>query len=293
MKTRKTINKIICLLIFISSISQAQVGLGTENPDSSAALEVSSNTKGFLLPRMTENQLSNVVFPAEGLMIYCTDCTPKGLYIYNGTSFINAKGNTVTVTIPTVIGSGGAEWMDRNLGASQIATSSTDHLAYGYLYQWGRAADGHQVVNWISSTSTDGAEQARQTTTLSATNTPGHSDFIFGSSNWLTSIDNNLWQGVNGINNPCPSGFRVATQSEWQTEHNAWATNNAEGAFNSPLKLATTGARWYLDGQIFSAGATGYYWTSTEAMVFIFYSNSSNFGSFERAYGCPIRCIKD
>ncbi|WP_372934176.1 hypothetical protein, partial [Mariniphaga sediminis] len=35
----------------------------------------------------------------------------------------------------------GKTWMDRNLGASQVATSSTDIAAYGDLYQWGRAAD--------------------------------------------------------------------------------------------------------------------------------------------------------
>jgi len=33
--------------------------------------------------------------------------------------------------------------MDRNLGATQVATSSTDENSYGDLYQWGRRADGH------------------------------------------------------------------------------------------------------------------------------------------------------
>jgi hypothetical protein len=39
----------------------------------------------------------------------------------------------------------GKIWMDRNLGAGRAATSSTDAQAYGHLYQWGRAADGHQI----------------------------------------------------------------------------------------------------------------------------------------------------
>lgn len=38
----------------------------------------------------------------------------------------------------------GAIWLDRNLGASRVATSSTDSAAYGDLYQWGRLTDGHQ-----------------------------------------------------------------------------------------------------------------------------------------------------
>ncbi len=36
-------------------------------------------------------------------------------------------------------------WMDRNLVASQVATASDDTLAFGDVYQWGRAADGHQA----------------------------------------------------------------------------------------------------------------------------------------------------
>jgi hypothetical protein len=32
-------------------------------------------------------------------------------------------------------------WVDRNLGASQVATSSTDPVSYGNSYQWGRLAD--------------------------------------------------------------------------------------------------------------------------------------------------------
>ena len=35
-------------------------------------------------------------------------------------------------------------WLDRNLGGTQIATSSTDTASYGDLYQWGRPFDGHQ-----------------------------------------------------------------------------------------------------------------------------------------------------
>jgi hypothetical protein len=46
-------------------------------------------------------------------------------------------------TVNTVV-SAGQIWMDRNLGASRVATSSTDSEAYGDLYQWGRGTDGHE-----------------------------------------------------------------------------------------------------------------------------------------------------
>lgn len=56
--------------------------------------------------------------------------------------------------------------MDRNLGATRAATSSTDAASYGDLYQWERGADGHQLRNSII------------ITTLSNSDQPGHSMFI-------------------------------------------------------------------------------------------------------------------
>jgi len=38
----------------------------------------------------------------------------------------------------------GKIWLDRNLGGSQVCTSSTDSSCYGNLYQWGRNDDGHE-----------------------------------------------------------------------------------------------------------------------------------------------------
>ena len=55
------------------------------------------------------------------------------------------KDNPAVLNFKTVVGANGRVWMDRNLGASQVATSSTDTNSYGDLYQWGRGADGHQL----------------------------------------------------------------------------------------------------------------------------------------------------
>ena len=51
----------------------------------------------------------------------------------------------------TITSSTGRVWLDRNLGATQVCTSSTDTACYGGLYQWGRDTDGHQILT--SSTS--------------------------------------------------------------------------------------------------------------------------------------------
>ncbi len=51
----------------------AQIGIGTTNPEASAALEIKSTTQGLLMPRMTEAQRNAIVAPAAGLFIFNLD----------------------------------------------------------------------------------------------------------------------------------------------------------------------------------------------------------------------------
>lgn len=128
-----------------------------------------------------------------------------------------------------MVTSSGKCWLDRNLGATQVATSSTDVNAYGDLFQWGRGADGHQK------------RTSGTTSSLSSTDVPGHAYFITLSSDWRSPQNDNLWQGYNGINNPCPSGYRVPNESDWLSEKASWSSQNASGAFASSLKSPAAG----------------------------------------------------
>lgn len=67
--------------------SNNRVGIGTTDPiTTSAILELSSTSKGFLPPRMTTAQKNALSTPAEGLMIYDTDL--KRPCFYNGTTWV-------------------------------------------------------------------------------------------------------------------------------------------------------------------------------------------------------------
>jgi len=55
---------IIIALLAVVIINAQSVGIGTNSPGSSAMLDVSSTTKGFLVPRMTSAQRSAIVSPA-------------------------------------------------------------------------------------------------------------------------------------------------------------------------------------------------------------------------------------
>ncbi len=189
---------------------------------------------------------------------------------------------------PTVTSSTGKVWMDRNLGASQVATAFDDSAAFGDLYQWGRGTDGHEKRD--SST----------TSTLSTTDTPVHGDFITTSSSpydWRNPQNDNLWQGVTGINNPCPSGFRLPTEAEWEAERLTWLPKDRAGAFASPLKLVSAGSRSSSDGSILIAGSFGYYWSSSvdgdRARYLLFVSGFANSSDDFRARGFSARCLED
>ena len=79
-------------------------------------------------------------------------------------SVFGPSGPTIVngVTNPST----GKIWMDRNLGAIQVATSSTDENSYGDLYQWGRGADGHQL------------RTSTTTSILSSTDQPPNNNYI-------------------------------------------------------------------------------------------------------------------
>ena len=193
-----------------------------------------------------------------------------------------AAGATAVVEVTNP--STGKIWMDRNLGASQVATSSTDVNSYGDLYQWGRRADGHQC------------RTSATTTTLSSSDQPPHGDFIRGS-DWRSPQNTNLWQGVNGVNNPCPSGYRLPTETEIEAERLSWSSNTSAGAFGSSLKLPVAGIRFYNSGSLLYVGTEGFYWSSTVSTTNSrsLYFNTSNAGMSTdiRAYGYSIRCLKD
>jgi hypothetical protein len=58
--------------VLLTATTQAQVGVGTTTPDASAALDITSTTKGLLIPRMTTAQRNLISSPAIGLQIYNT-----------------------------------------------------------------------------------------------------------------------------------------------------------------------------------------------------------------------------
>lgn len=65
--------------------TNTNVGIGTTTPNSSAALDITSTTKGLLLPRMTTTQRNAISSPTAGLVIFNT--TTIKMEVYDGTTW--------------------------------------------------------------------------------------------------------------------------------------------------------------------------------------------------------------
>jgi hypothetical protein len=65
--------------------STTNIGINTTDPDQSAILDLDSNTKGFLPPRMRTSERTSISDPATGLMVFDTD--DGKLYIFTGSAW--------------------------------------------------------------------------------------------------------------------------------------------------------------------------------------------------------------
>lgn len=110
MNSLKKLFFVFCCLFILTSLTNAQIGIGTSNPDPSAKLEISSTTKGFLPPRMKRIQRDAINSPAAGLTIWCTNCgkTANGvigeMQIFNGAEWTNHTGGTASGQATLAIG---------------------------------------------------------------------------------------------------------------------------------------------------------------------------------------------
>jgi uncharacterized protein (TIGR02145 family) len=209
-------------------------------------------------------------------------------------------GNAIAYEHGVVTTTTGRTWMQWNLGATAFPSDNLNAniLTMGGLYQWGRATDGHQVRNsgFLSITSTT-APKTYDAASVKL------GKFFTTYTSWLNPQNDHLWQGVNGINNPCPSGYRLPTLNEFNVEILAASIYGSDAAFNSVLKLQRLKRRDgnnsanYIDGS--------FYWTSTvqafdenggdPPAYYVFFNpnGDTEINGFPRYHGLAVRCIKD
>jgi uncharacterized protein (TIGR02145 family) len=255
---------------------------------------------------------------------------PELYVIYNDASGGTGTDRSIKLTVSlqdcaccgaATTSGGWLTFMCHNLGADEFLDPFTyvsngdagGNDIKGDLYQWGRPKDGHQLRN------------STITTTLAATNTPNHANFITTNNNspwdWRLDGGNDTRWGdgtqnevmPKAANDPCPPGWKVPTQKQWGSifrggiiggapgtaTANTWTWTASGYKIGSSLFLPAAGYRLRSDGTLSYIGSDGYYWSSTvDGLV----AYSLTFGSsgvypannsYSRSNGLSVRCVSE
>jgi uncharacterized protein (TIGR02145 family) len=304
----KDLSIFISMLVFISNALFAQVGINADNstPDNSAMLDVTSTSKGALLPRMTQSQIMAISNPANGLQVFCTTDNKMYLYISTPGAWKELAYGTGSITAPLTDARDGKTyntvlvgtqlWMAQNLNigtkisgtAEQTNNSTIEKYCYnnldencniyGGLYQWG------EIVQYLNG----------------AGNTASWNPVPVGN--------------VVGI---CPAGWHIPSYDEMnvlitflggesaaggkmkETGLAHWASPNGGATNTSGLTMLGGGDR-ISDGNFESLNISGNYWSATESSPtyvvyrYLIYNSASIYpGNYFKTMGFSLRCVKD
>ena len=220
--------------------------------------------------------------------------------------------------------------MDRNLGATSATPGEAGAL--GLLYQWGRkdpflglssisdrieaksTMSGHSFVMSSMTNGTIDYSIAHPTTFIMGNNNSAY-DWCYQESN----ANDDRWQTVKTIYDPCPRGWRVpdgGLDSPWAKANLPYGMSgeaydsicyydsvNSGMVVNSPLSIPASwypcaGCRSIIDGTLYQY--QGYYWSATSSVIYSLTACSLNFGSswligeyVKPSGGYSIRCLKE
>jgi microcystin-dependent protein len=85
-------NLLFLAAMAFGTLSYAQMGVGTAVPHASAQLDITSTSKGLLMPRMTLVQRDAISNPATGLIIFQSDGN-AGFYFFNSGTWNKLDAN--------------------------------------------------------------------------------------------------------------------------------------------------------------------------------------------------------
>lgn len=124
--------------VLISSAMYSQIGIFTNSPDASSALDITSTDKGMLIPRMTTANKLAITSPQEGLMVYDSEKNCISIYTYLSWLTTPAMGWTCMTSytssffyMPSI-----------NISTPNIASNLTLDLYDWYKTQFGASAYG-------------------------------------------------------------------------------------------------------------------------------------------------------
>jgi len=307
MKTTKILLLTILISLGLNIMAQVAINNDGSAPDGSAMLDVKSTTKGMLIPRMSQAEITLIANPANGLTVYNT--SDERFYFYaNGAD----EWKEIAIAIGTI-----SPWT-----CGDAIVDSRDSMSYTTI-QIGTQC--WMAENLNIGTCIDGVNTQTDNSIIEkyCYNDEEDSCSIYGGLyQWSEMMQYTTAIGVQGI---CPSGWHLPTDDEWKTmemalgmsqseaSNQGWRgtdegekmkstsgwNNNGNGT-NSSGFTALPGGNCFTSGSYSSHGNLGNWWLSSEysdthawyrrlyydyAQVYRYY--------YSKTVGFSVRCLKD
>ena len=204
--------------------------------------------------------------------------------------------------------------------------ASTDATVYGDLYSWGRQTTGYEKRNSLTIAGPLSGANLDANGQITGVNAVKFVTVSVSPVDWRSPQNNALWGLPKTVNDPCPDGWRVPTQTElgsivsggttaltmsagsatgtsgnkwtWSTSSTAGYKISPDGGVTTTLFLPAAGYRNYGAGSIVETNSNSVYRSSGVSDV-LSYTISLPSGSVNpaftssRAAGVSVRCVKN
>ncbi len=234
------------LVCFSPLLLQAQnVGIGTTFPDASAQLDITSNSRGVLVPRMRMTQRDAITLPATGLLIFQTDNTP-GFYYYSGTAWTAISGGGLLTGWSTT-GNSGTDSL-----VNFVGTTDLKPLVFRINNQRAGFVGNNGNIFWGK-----GAGSGMPNSQGSIAIGSGALYYYTGDSSLVAIGDSVLFHNGQGSSNPWESSGNSAIGTKALYANTTGYNNTANGVYS--LLYNTSGVRNTANGyQSLYSNTTGY-----------------------------------
>jgi hypothetical protein len=237
--------------VLLTATTYAQIGINTETPDASAALDITSTTGGLLIPRMTAAERDAITSPSQGLIIFCSDCASNEgeLQVRLTSSWINLhNGGDVNDPGTLAIGDthqGGIVFYLDGSGGGLIAAPSDQSSAMWGCYGQSIGGTGSALGTGAANTTaivSGCSETAIASRICEDLTLGGYSDWFLPSKDELNLMYSNIGQGslLENIGNFAENYYWSSTEVDVIY---AWAQIFFNGYQDGKAKGYTTNVR--------------------------------------------------